>query len=81
MYIGEGGTLCTWHHPTPPRHRFGVFCVLVCSCNCYGSQKKVKAESHPARMLTPGLAGCHKNAIFGQFFMGSGPDLVEHRTR
>ena len=71
-----GGTICTCHHLTPPhRPSLGVFCLLVCSCNRYGSQKKLKP-----RPMTSGLAGCHKNAIFGQFFTGPGPDLVEHRT-
>ena len=54
--------------------RFSVFLQLL------RIAKKVEAESQPARILVPGLAGRQKNAIFGQFFMGSGPDLVEHRT-
>ena len=56
---------------------FAFLCVLVTATD---RKKKIEAESQPAQILAPGLAGRHKNACFVQFFMGSGPDLVEHRT-
>ena len=42
LYIGEGGALCTRHLIPPPVTDFMYFAFLVCSCNRYGLQKKLK---------------------------------------